>query len=158
MAVAGAGQPLAVGQGDLEAEDVVTERARAPVVLAVDVRRSRARYGYYTPTGDDGRAPAVGQDAPPEVGDGHARLDGRHTGRWVPDEDAVGGGAIQRQAAFEDGGVAVAVPAAAQADRRAAGVRLRQRGRQRLSVRRAGEMAPRAVAHPPAGDQPLGLL
>ena len=117
---------LAGGQQQLAAQHVLAERAGAPVVLAVDVRRRRAAQRHRHRAGNHWRPPAIGERRAPELRDGHAWLAGDDAALRVPGEDAVHARGIEHNRVAIQRGVAIAVSATTQPDADA----FRARGRE----------------------------
>src|SRR5439155_22718085 len=100
----------------VEVEHVIAEGPDPEVVLAMDVHGESATDGREHGAGHHRRPPAVLEAVLPQHLDGHARFGGDHTRVGVPGQDPVHAGEVDDDVLVVEGGVAVAVPAAAEAD------------------------------------------
>src|SRR5258708_18260612 len=112
---------LARGQQQVEGEHPIAEAANVPVILAVRIGGRSAAHCDGAGAGHDRRPPAVGQDALPELCDGHTWLDGDLPGLGTPVQHPIERGAVEDGLPLIERRVAITTAGAAQTPRAASG-------------------------------------
>ncbi len=148
--IAGTAEQIARRKKKIEVEDMGACGADGEVVLAVNVHRSAADDCGEHGAGDHRRPPAVGKDVVPQVADRDPRLNDNHSRLRIPLQYPVHPPQIEHDVLRVDGGVAVAAPRAAKADRPTGPARNPEDFAHPFDGGRTEDVPRRRDAHPPA--------